>query len=463
MSSSPRRLRIALAVVGLAAAIASAAGIGVRSTYGGRAAVDEPQYLLTALSLGEDRDLSIADELAAERWRDFHTSRLPVQTEVLAGGRQVSPHDPLLPLLLAVPMTVGGFVLAKLTLCVLSGLLAALTLWVAVRRTGAPVVLSGVVVGFFATTAPLAVYGQQVYPELPAALAVMAAVAALTGELSRRALSVTAAAVVVLPWLSIKYVPVAAALAAVVLWQLWRAGRTRAAVVVGAALGVAGIAYLAGHRVLYGGWTSYATGDHFQSSGEFGVVGFQPNYLGRSARLVGLLVDRGFGVAAWQPMWLLAIPALAVAVRRRPRWLPAVVVPLLAGYLTATFVAVTMHGFWWPGRQLVVVLPLAVVLVVWWAAQVRRPVRLAALGLGALGALNYLWLVAEGRARQLTWVVDFEEVGSPAYRWLRPLLPDYRNPSAGVWIRHGIWIAVFLALAAVELGASLNNREHREE
>jgi hypothetical protein len=273
----------------------------------------------------------------------------------------------------------------------------------------------------------------------------------MTGELSRRALYVAASALVVLPWLSIKYVPVAAALVAVALWQLWRSGRTRAAVTVSAALAVAGVVYLVAHRLLYGGWTSYATGDHFQSSGEFGVVGFHPDYVGRSARLVGLLVDRGFGVVAWQPLWLLAIPALAVAVRRRPRWLPAVAVPLLAGYLTATFVAVTMHGFWWPGRQLVVVLPLAVVLVAWWAAQVRRPVRLAAFALGALGVLNYVWLLVEGRAVHLTWVVDFEDVGSPAYRWLRPLLPDYRTPGAGVWIRHALWIAVLAALAIAAL------------
>ena len=33
----------------------------------------------------------------------------------------------------------------------------------------------------------------------------------------------------------------------------------------------------------------------------------------------------------------------------------------------ATFVALTMQGWWFPGRQLVVVLPAAVLAIAWWA------------------------------------------------------------------------------------------------
>ena len=45
------------------------------------------------------------------------------------------------------------------------------------------------------------------------------------------------------------------------------------------------------------------------------------------SRLVGLLVDRGFGLAAWAPVFLLAVPALAALVRRRPPGWLALVVP----------------------------------------------------------------------------------------------------------------------------------------
>ena len=65
---------------------AAGLGAGVRSTYGGPAAVDEPQYLLSALSLYEDHDLDIADELAERRYLAFHDADLPVQTAVRPDG-----------------------------------------------------------------------------------------------------------------------------------------------------------------------------------------------------------------------------------------------------------------------------------------------------------------------------------------------------------------------------------------
>ncbi len=212
-------------------------------------------------------------------------------------------------------------------------------------------------------TAPLTVYGQQVYPELPGALAALVAVAALTAPRpTPRTLTALALAVIALPWLSVKYAPVGAALVLVALAGLVRDRRRTAAAALTGALAAGGVVYLAVHKAIYGGSTAYASGDAFQGSGEFGVVGFHPDYPGRSIRLLGLLIDRDFGIAAWQPAWFLLVPALvALFVRRPPHW-PVLAVPLLAGWATATWVALTMQGFWWPGRQLVVVLPLAVVI-----------------------------------------------------------------------------------------------------
>ena len=132
-----------MVLVGLLAVLSAGLGIGVPATYGGHAAVDEPQYLLSALSLWEDHDLDIADELADRRYLAFHDADLPVQTAVRPDGSQLSPHDPLLPVLLAVPMGLGGWVAAKLTLAVLAGILAALLLWTAVRRFAVPPRLAG--------------------------------------------------------------------------------------------------------------------------------------------------------------------------------------------------------------------------------------------------------------------------------------------------------------------------------
>jgi hypothetical protein len=504
----------AAVAVGLLAFAGAAAGIPVRAAHGAQTTADEPQYLLTAISLAEDRDLDVADELAAGRWRAFHAAPLPEQTRPLASGRRLSPHDPLLPLLLAAPVAAGGWVGAKLAMAALAGLLAGLLLWTAVRRFGVPVGVGTLAVAAFALSPPLAVYGSQLYPELPAAIAVVAAVAALTapaappvaagpaawadragaggpaGPPGGGAVVVVGVAVAALPWLAVKYVPVAAVLGLLALWRLAGAGARRRALALAAGLAAAAVAFFVLHRWWYGGWTPYAAGDHFVG-GELTAVGTDPDYLGRSRRLLGLATDRTFGVAAWQPAWLLAVPALATLARRRPPGWAAVTLPLAAGWLVATFVALTMHGWWSPGRQVVVVLPLAVLAVAWWAgvdgrpagttaglaavaaggtaagdpgAEARPPAgavaavagraavpgrRVAALAVaGGLGVVAYGWLLADGLAGRVTWAVDFFRTGNPAYRAWRLLLPDYLAVTWATWALHAAWLVVLTAWAA---------------
>jgi hypothetical protein len=358
-----------MAAAFLVALVVGLLGIDVRATVGGRAAVDEPQYLLTALSLAEDGDLDISDELADKRWRAFHDTNLPVQTQPKADGSAISPHDPLLPLLIAAPMGLWGFEGAKATMSVIAGLAAALTVWIAVRRFGVrPSLATGVVAVAFASP-PLGIYAQQVYPEMPAALATLAAVAAMTGSWSRRAQVVFVLAVVALPWLSVKYAAVAATLAVAGLWRLWQARGRQAVLVLFGVLAGMGVVYLVVHQVIWDGWTVYASGDFFQEPGEFAVVGTDPDYLGRSERLSALLIDRHWGIAAWQPAWLLVVPAVTALLAARPRGWAGLVLPATAGWLVATFVALTMSGFWSPGRQVVVILPLLLLGYLGWVVR----------------------------------------------------------------------------------------------
>lgn len=410
-----------MVVVALVAGVAAGAGIGVPATYGGQAAVDEPEYLLSALSLWEDRDLDISDEIAERRFLPYHDGDLPLQAQPRADGSQVSPHDPLLPLLLAVPVGLGGWVAAKLTLAAMAAILAALVLWVAVRRFEVPPRIAAPGVALAACSAPLAVYGQQVYPELPAALAVTVAVAAMTG---RKGTLLTAAAITALPWLSVKYVPVAAVLA---LLALRRSHKALVPI-----LAAAGAAYLLVHRAVYGGWTVYASGDHFQGSGEFGVVGFEPDYPGRTTRLLGLLIDRDFGLGAWQPAWLLLVPAVALLVRARPKDWTVIALPLAAGWATATWVALTMHGFWWPGRQTVVVLPLALLAILIWAKDHAK----VAAALALVGVAYYVVLLTGNT----TWVLSPED---ERLHWPMPyLLPDDRDLTGLDKVKYAVWVVL---------------------
>ena len=444
-----------LLAVALIAVLASLAGIGTRASYGARTTGDEPHYLLTAISLWEDQDLDVSDEIAERRYEPFSEVGLNRQSRPLEGGRLVSPHDPLLPLLLAPGMAIAGWAGAKVTLALLAGVLAAAVLWLAVRRFDAPLLPAAIVTGIGAASAPLAVYGTQVYPELPAALAVVAAVAAATSRRGGAArIAGAGLAITALPWLSVKYAPVAAALAAVIAVTWWRNGDRAGTAWLGGVLAASGALFVAAHLAWYGGWTPYAVGDHFVT-GELGVVGFAPDFAGRSRRLIGLLVGREFGLAAWQPAWLAALPALGALAARRPRGWAFLAVPLGAGWLNATFVALTMHGWWWPGRQVVVVAPLVVVAVALWAATSRRRLVATAV-LGGVGVFAYGYLTIEALAGRLTVVVDFFETSNPLYRAWSVLLPDYRHLSAGTWVLHALWIAV--AVCGVSWGSRAATR-----
>ena len=438
-------LRVAMVIVALVAFGAAAAGVGVRAAHGERTTADEPHYLVTAISIWTDGDLDVYDEFLHRDYAPFNELMLRPQAEPTRDGRLVEPHDPLLPVLLAVPTGLGGWIAAKLFLCLVAAAVAALTLWTAVRRFAVPVLPALAVVGLLAATVPLAAYGSQVYPEIVAALATLGAVGALTGPMRRGCLVVLALCLAALPWLAIKYVPVAAALAAVALWRLLRDRRVAPAAALAGALAACAAAFVAVHVTVYGGVTAYAAGSHFVD-GQLTVVGDDPDYAGRSRRLVGLLVDRDFGIAAWQPLWLLLIPAVAALLARRPRGTAALLLPLAAGWFVATFVALTMQGWWFPGRQLVVVLPLAAVAIAWWArAGGARLV--AAVALGAVGVVAQAFIVTEGLLGRIAWVVDLQTTADPLYRAIRRITPDYLTEDAATWPLHWAWAVAFAALA----------------
>ena len=444
---------IAMVAVFLSAFLAAAAGAPVRSSYGARITGDEPEYLLTAISLGEERSLDVSDELRAQRYRPFHEINLKPQAKVVEGGRMVSPHDPLLPALLVPGALAGGWLGARLTLALMAGALACVLLWTAVRRLELPVWRSAAVISVFTASAPLAVYGSQLYPEIPAALALAVAVVCITGPLRRRGLAGLVLSVVALAWLGAKFVPVAAALTILALWRLYRAGRRRELAAVVAVFAVAAAGYATAHLRWYGGWTVYAAGAFFAETGEFSVIGTDPGLADRSSRLIGLLVDRRFGLAAWQPAWLLVIAAVPWVLRRRPNDSVVLVLPLAAGWLSATYLALTMHGWWWPGRQLVVVLPAAVLAIAAWATRSRR--FWSVMALGATGTFTLAWLFVEGWRGRLTMVVDFYNTTNPVYRAWAGVLPDYILLRREDWILHGIWVAVAFAVLLAAGGAAM--------
>jgi len=432
--------------VAVIVAVGVAAGAPMRASYGGRTTADEPHYLLSALSLWEDGDLDISDERAAARYRTFHAATLPVQAELRPDGSQIEPHDPLLPVLLAAPGGFGGWLGAKLFLAALAGALAGLTMVVAMRRFAVSPPVASVAALVAGLSPPLAIYGTQIYPELPGALVALAGFWWATGRLSKRAVWAAGLAVVALPWLSVKYTAVAVVLATGLLWRLRRAGRSTWAIGVVGGLGAAAAMFVLGHEWIYGGPTAYASGSHF-GAGDFSVMGDRPDYVGRTQRVVGLLVDRSFGLAVWQPAALAIVPALAVMLRRRPRHGALLAALLAAGWFTATYLALTMQGWWWPGRQTVIVVPLGAVAVAWWAERLGTVGRRVLLVAGVLGVAAYVFLLVGVLGGHHTLIVDFDRTLDPLVRVARTILPDGSVQHAATWRGLAAWAALLGVVA----------------
>lgn len=401
-------------------------GVFARATTGARTTADEPQYLMTAESLAADRDLDVANQRAAGSYRAYHEVGLPLQEEIASDASRISPHDPLLPVLLAVPIALGGWVGAKAFLALVAGLLAAALLFVAEARLGVRRTLAVPVVLAASLAAPLAIYATQVYPEIVAALVVALTIAVVTAPRpTARHAVVFAALVSALPWLSVKYAPVALALVGVAVARSTAGSAARSRFVLLGLLGMSAIAFAVLHLRWYGGLTPYAVGSHFDA-GQLDVMG-NPDLVGRSVRLVGLFVDRDFGLLVWQPLYAVAVLGLVELVRRRSPAAAILGLPVLAGWLNATFVALTMHGWWFPGRQVVVVLPCLVLATAWWceqhaSARVHAAVRVCAV----LGASLAAWLLVQVAVTDTRLVTTFAELDHPWWRAARLALPDLR-------------------------------------
>ena len=118
------------------------------------------------------------------------------------------------------------------------------------------------------------------------------------------------------------------------------------------------------------------------------------------------------------------------------------------GYGVATWVAFTMHGWWWPGRQLVVILPAAVAVIAL-AAERIAALRWVVLGSWIVGALGWVWLAVEASTGRRTLIVDFAETSNPWYQAWTTLLPDFQSFGGLASVAlHWLWAIVLIAIAA---------------
>ena len=378
------------------------------SDYGG----DEPHQLLTAISIVDDGSPNLIDEYRAREYSEYYPYELRPRG-VLTAGNLNEPHGLGFPLLIAPAWAIGGETGVELFLAAIAALVVALAYLLALRAVPDPWALGATVA--VAISPPMLAYSTAVHADLAAAAALAGAalIALRMDEHPSRRLSVACFFLLsTLPWLDIRFAPAGIVVAGFALAALRKAGRRWATLVSLEIPAVSIAVFLSINDNLYGGPTPHSAGLGGDETGT--GTSFPLGYLERSYRLVALFLDREAGLVRWAPVLALAFAGVWLLVRERGRRLaraiPALrreeravsLCALVCGVqlLVAAFLAPTMFGFWFPGRHLIVVLPLAVPLV---AFGLRRFARVGA-ALAALTAVASAWLYADLRWGGGAWI-----------------------------------------------------------
>jgi hypothetical protein len=434
---------------------------------------DEPHYLIITQSLLTDHDLRIENNHARRDYAAYYDAELEPHT--IAPGRDggtYSVHPVGLPLLAAPAFALGGYPAVVLLMVLIAAAAAALA-WRWVRRVTGSVAAATFSWSVTALSVPYLTNSGTVYPEIPAAFAVMvAATVAIRdvglGDSAPGAATATPArawralllglATAVLPWLHAKYALLAAVLLAIGVWRIWRDRppspwtRERLVLAAAAPFALSVAAWLAFHFVIWGSaWPSAPYG---------GAAGTQMSARNLVRGVPGLLVDQEYGILPYAPALALGIVGLWSMWRAggRARGL-AIEIGLALAALVGTVGAFQM---WWggtalPGRMLVSGLLLTSLPVAWeFREGADRPERRAvyrllllvglATSLAVLVVRNgaTLALGRNGMSRFLEWL-------SPDWN-LWAFAPDFiMQPTWLALAQAGIWLLA-IAVSAWAVG-----------
>jgi hypothetical protein len=178
---------------------------------------DEPHYLVITQSLLHDRDLKIENNHRREDYRAYFNGSLKPDYLALGKDGQIySIHPVGLPVLAMPAFALAGYHGVVAMLIVMAALASTLS-WRWARVTTGSAGAATFAWAATALTAPFLFNSFTVYPEVPAALAVIAAIGWRPESASTGMMLFRGMAIGTLPWLSTKYAPMAAAVTIVAL------------------------------------------------------------------------------------------------------------------------------------------------------------------------------------------------------------------------------------------------------
>jgi hypothetical protein len=316
---------------------------------------DEPHYLMVADSLLRDHDVSLERDYAEGRYAGFHDAPLAPHFRVRGLQHAIySLHAVGLSVLILPAWALAGYPGVTVFMALLGALLVReVRAWVA-ELSGHDGVAEGTA-WVLALSPPLLHYAGLVFSEVPAALALTYGLRkGRSARLGPAGALAVGAAAAVLPWLNVRYAPLAVLIVVHAVWQ-----RPRLAQIVAAAAPVLASAIGVGlyHHALYGFWDPRR------------VYGTRPelSIATLAEGLPGLFLDQEFGLLVHAPVLVLALPGIVLLLRRDRKLGVTVVLAIAAVVLTAGAWPMWRGGFNPPGRFLVPIVPLlfACVAMVW--------------------------------------------------------------------------------------------------
>ncbi|HPQ38872.1 MAG TPA: hypothetical protein PLV45_00735, partial [bacterium] len=413
------------------------AGLGIFTLFSTLSAPphgDEPHYLLMTVSLIRDGDLNLADNYARRDARAFMKEPLMPHWGLRENGKLYSSHDPGLAVLLAPAFAAAGRPGASLCMAVLGLMALCVTMGLA-RRLGIPARSTALGVLMAGLTVPYLMMSGAAFPEIPAALGLMAAVMLLfRGNCGRHFLT-GGLCLGLIPWFHLKYAAISVLV--FLMFPLWQRPRFRSAVMTAIPAAISAAGLLLFQRYLYG--------DPFYllriKSG-----GFQWPFTG----MAGLMLDREVGLLVFAPVLIPGLMGLLFR-WRRPREMNALAVVFIIFWILSGSWTDWHSGHCPPSRYLVPFIPALGLFTAWELHRVRdRSGRgLFALLWGAsLAQVAGVFLTIPENA-----IVHYDGINRLWTRFLpwnlEYLAPSLLNPRPGTGLQAAAWLLLVTAAGLV--------------
>jgi hypothetical protein len=303
---------------------------------------DEPSYLVLGQAMQLYHSLDVSLVHANGDYRSFYNADLDPHVVPGANGEMRTLHQIGGPLLWVIPFALAGRSGAVAFMGLVS-VLTILNIYYFLRERGITAPYAFVTSAVVAVGSPIYVYSSMSFVE---PIGTLGAIYAIRVIFQQRAhplrLILAATATAYIPWVHMRFAPLALSLGVLLLWRVWRDyGRTRIwpYVQVLGPLVVSVVLIEVYTIVLYG------EVDPMAPQAIYGVKVFDvPMHEG----FIGTLFDRNYGLITNFPLFFLMVPGLLLALDRRLRQTTLILLGVAIPYTALTVTSTTWWGSYNP-------------------------------------------------------------------------------------------------------------------